>query len=186
MSGPGLVIIASAVVLLIAVVLVAWWLQLRRPRAMRAFATRHGLSYMGDTWVLGDCDFSLFRKGEKRSWSNVMTGQWNGVTVVYADYSFSDRDGRSSQTYVFSAVLTDLGCAMPEVEVTARSMVGDLADSLSAQGLRLGPKEFDQRFVVNSDDESFAYELLDGRMIDVLLQCPADLHVHFGPAPGTR
>jgi hypothetical protein len=172
-----IIALAGAAVL----VVLTLWLRARRMQAMRAFAAAHGLSYMGKTWVLGDCDFSLFRKGYRRSWSNVLSGSWNGVTMVYADYEFTERSGRSSQTYVFSTVVTDLGCVLPEVEVTARSMIGELAEELGVHGLEFESEEFNRRFVVHSDDERFAFELVDARMMEVLLAGPHDLHVHFGP-----
>jgi hypothetical protein len=111
----------------------------------------------------------------------VLSGTWNGVTLVYADYAFTERSGRSSQTYVFSTVVTDLGCVLPEVEVTARSMIGELADELGVHGLEFESEDFNRRFVVHSDDERFAFELVDARMMEVLLAGPHDLHVHFGP-----
>jgi hypothetical protein len=181
MSTATLAILVSAVAIAGLVVLLAVWLRARRVQAMRTFAAAHGLSYMGKTWVLGDCDFSLFRKGYRRSWSNVLSGTWNGVTLVYADYEFTERSGRSSQTYVYSTVVTDLGCVLPEVEVTARSVIGELAEQLGVHGLEFESEEFNRRFVVHSDDQRFAFELVDARMIEVLLGGPHDLHVHFGP-----
>ncbi|MBV9524697.1 MAG: hypothetical protein JOZ46_02645 [Candidatus Dormibacteraeota bacterium] len=176
-----LAIIVSALALVGLIALAGVWLTARRSRAMRRFAADNGFSYMGDTWVLGDCGFHLFRKGNRRRWSNVMSGAWNGTTLVYADYQFTENQGRSAQTYVFSAVVTDLGCTMPEVEVTSRSMLGELADQIDAGGLRFDSEEFDQRFVVSSDDEPFAKELVDGDMRQVLMGTPPELHVHFGP-----
>src|SRR6202140_933989 len=158
-----IIALAGAAVL----VVLTLWLRARRMQAMRTFAAAHGLSYMGKTWVLGDCDFSLFRKGYRRSWSNVLSGTWNGVTLVYADYEFTERSGRSSQTYVYSTVVTDLGCVLPEVEVTARSMIGELAEELGVHGLEFESEEFNRRFVVHSDDKRFAFELVDARMIEV-------------------
>src|SRR5437588_206395 len=106
MSTEASVAAILAVVAIVAVLIaVALWLNARRARAMRAFASNHGLSYMGKTWVLGDCDFSLFLKGSRRRWANVMSGTWNTTTAVYADYSFTENQGRSSQTYVFSVVV---------------------------------------------------------------------------------
>lgn len=181
MSPALLAIIVSAIALVGLLALGGVWLTARRSRAMRRFATEHALSYMGDTWVLGDCDFSLFRKGNRRRWSNVMSGTWNGTTLVYADYQFTENQGRSAQTYVFSAVVTDLGSTMPEVEVTSRSMVGELADELGEEALHFDSEEFNQRFVVSSDDSTFALELVDAEMRDVLMGTPPELHMHFGP-----
>lgn len=181
MSPALLAIIVSAVAVVALIVLGTVWFSTRRARAMRAFAGARGLSYMGRTWVLGDCDFALFGKGFRRGWRNVLTGAWNGTTVVYADYEFAEHEGRASHTYVFSIVVTDLGCVVPEVAVTARSLVGELASQLDADGVRFAEEEFQRRFVVHSDDERFARELIDGDMMHMLLAAPDGLHVHFGP-----
>jgi hypothetical protein len=125
----------------------------------------------------------------------VLSGQWNGTTLVYADYEFTE-DGQNSgdqddkqnpnqenanQTYAFSAVVADLGCRMPQVDVMARSMAGGLAEELGVQGVEFDNDLFNDRYVVESEDERFAQELIDDKMIDVLMQCPPDLHVQLGP-----
>ena len=181
MSPALLAIIVSALALVGLLALAGVWLTARRSRALRQFATEHGFSYMGDTWVLGDCGFHLFRKGNRRRWTNVMSGTWNGTTVVYADYQFTENQGRSAQTYVFSAVVSDLGCTVPEVEVTARSMLGELAEQLDTDAMHFDSEDFNQRFMVSSDDEAFARELVDADMRQVLMDTPPELHVHFGP-----
>src|ERR1700682_5736688 len=168
----GMLVLIIALAGAAVLVVLTLWLSARRMQAMRACAAPHGRSYMGKMWVLGDCDFSLFRKGYRRSWSNVLSGTWNGVTLVYADYEFTERSGRSSQTYVFSSVVTDLGCVLPEVEVTARSMIGELAEQLGVHGLEFESEEFNRRFVVHADDQRFGFELMDARMMEVLLGGP--------------
>ncbi len=75
---------------------------------------------------------------------------------------------------------------MPEVEVTARSVVGELAAEADMAGLPFDSEDFNRRFAVLAEDARFAHELIDPRMVEALLACPEDLHVHFGPEPDDR
>ncbi len=183
MSTLALLALVAGIAILAAIAgAVVAWSGVRRSQAIRSFASAHGMSYMGSTWVLGDCDFALFQKGYRRAWNNVVSGTWNSTTLVYADYQFTEGSGRSRQTYIFSIAVSDLGCQMPVVDVTSRSLVGELAEELGVHGLEFESEEFNRRYVVESEDERFAFELIDARMIEVLLVLPPGTHVQFGPS----
>jgi hypothetical protein len=161
---------------------VSYYLGQQRIRAIAAFAGAHGLTVQGRQWDHGDCGFSLFDMGNRRSWRNVLRGAWNGLPVTYCDYTYVTGSGKNQNTVSFSNVIGQLGMQMPWVTVAPRSVIGALAErSVGAPGIRFESIEFNDRFDVQSGDSSFAVELIDARMIETLLGLDHGYHVVFGP-----
>jgi hypothetical protein len=102
--------------------------------------------------------------------------------VTYCDYSYVVSDGKNQNTISWSNVLTPLGAPMPQVTVSPRSALGAIAEkSIGAPGIRFQSIDFNDRFDVQSDDNEFAVELIDARMIELLLELDHGYHVVFGP-----
>jgi hypothetical protein len=154
----------------------------QRIRDMRTFAAAHALTVVGSRWDLGDCGFSLFDMGTRRSWGNVLRGTWGGLPVTSCDYTYVQQSGRSSETFSFSNVISPLGMQMPWVTVTPRSAIGVLAErSIGAPGIRFESIDFNDHYDVHTSDEAFAVELIDAQMIETLLALDHGCHVVFGP-----
>lgn len=153
----------------------------QRIRDMRTFAAAHALTVIGSRWDLGDCGFSLFDMGNRRSWRNVLRGTWGGLPVTYCDYTYVQQSGRNTETFSFSNVISPLGMQMPWVTVTPRSAIGVLAErSVGAPGIRFESIDFNDHYDVHASDEAFAVELIDAQMIETLLTLHG-CHVVFGP-----
>lgn len=169
-------------VVVVVVGVVSYFVQQQRVRDIRAFAAAHALVAKGNEWDLGDCEFSLFQKGNRRYWRNVMQGTWNGLGVAYCDFSYVVQSGKSSETYSFSNVVSPLGMDIPWVTVSPRSVLGAFAEkSVGAPGVRFKSIDFNDRFDVQSSDDAFAVELIDAQMIETLLGFDHGVHVVFGP-----
>ncbi len=176
----GLIFCAGFVVVLVGAV--AYLRVQQRVRSIKLFASLNGLVLMGSGWDLGDCDFTLFNEGNRRYWRNVMRGPWGGLPVTYCDYTYVVSEGRSENTFSFSNVITILGMQIPHVTVSPRSVIGAFAErTVGAPGIRFESIEFNDRFDVHSSDESFAVELIDAQMIQLLLSLDHGCHVVFGP-----
>lgn len=176
----GLVFVGGFLVVLVGAV--AYLRMRQRVRAIKLFASLNSLVLMGSSWDLGDCDFTLFDQGNRRYWRNVMRGHWGGLPVTYCDYSYVVSEGRSENTYSFSNVVTALGMQVPYVTVSPRSAIGEFAErTVGAPGIRFELIEFNDRFDVHSSDQSFAVELIDAQMIELLLGLDHGYHVVFGP-----
>jgi len=161
---------------------VSFFVAQQRVRDIRAFAVAHSLSVLGNGWDLGDCEFALFRAGNRRYWRNVLRGQWQALPVTYCDYSYVVSEGRNQSTVSFSNVLGTLGMRIPWVTVMPRSVIGAFAErTVGAPGIRFESIEFNDRFDVHSSDEAFAVELIDAQMIETLLALDRRCHVVFGP-----
>jgi Protein of unknown function (DUF3137) len=175
--------LVSAVVF-IAVLLgaAAYFRMQQRVRSIKLFASLNKLVLMGSDWDLGDCGFGLFNEGNRRYWRNIMRGPWSGLPVTYCDFTYVVNEGRSENTFSFSNVIGVLGMPIPSVTVSPRGVIGAFAErTVGAPGIRFESIEFNDRFDVHSDDESFAVELIDAQMIETLLSLDHGYHVAFGP-----
>ena len=180
MNSSGALILLFVLVLAVGLAAVAY-LVVQRTRGMKAFAAAHGLRYSGSSWELGDCGFQLLTRGNHRRWTHVLDGAWQGLPVAYADYQYTDQQGRNSQTFRFSVVVINIPLATPQVEVAPRGLLGRLVEAVgSGSGLQFESEEFNHRFVVHCADPRFAYELIDARMMETLLRQDPGLHLTFG------
>jgi hypothetical protein len=177
-----MLLLYGILVLVVVVGVVSYFVQQQRVRDIRAFAAAHTLVAKGNQWDLGDCEFSLFQKGNRRYWRNVMQGTWNELAVAYCDFSYVVQSGKNSETYSFSNVVSPLGMEMPWVTVSPRGVIGAFAEkSVGAPGVRFESIDFNDRFDVQSSDDGFAVELIDAQMIETLLSFDHGVHVVFGP-----
>jgi hypothetical protein len=111
-----------------------------------------------------------------------MQGTWNGLPSVYCDYTYVVQAGRNTETFSFSNVVSALGMEIPWVTVSPRGILGTLAEkSVGAPGVRFESIDFNDRFDVQSSDDTFAVELIDAQMIETLLSLDHAMHVVFGP-----
>jgi hypothetical protein len=177
-----MLLLCGIVVVVLVAGVASYFVAQQRVRDIRAFAAAHTLVAKGNQWDLGDCGFSLFDKGNRRYWRNVMQGAWGGLPVTYCDFSYVVQSGKSSETYSFSNVVSSLGMEMPWVTVSPRGMIGAFAErSVGAPGVRFESIDFNDRFDVQSSDDAFAVELIDAQMIETLLALDHGVHVVFGP-----
>jgi len=174
--------VSVLVVVLVAAVVgaIAWYAyrsKQKRREALFVFATQHRMDYSReDTFDLPDAyGFALFRKGDGRGCENVMTGTWNGLAVREADYWYyeqsSDGKGGTTRTYsYFSVVLADLSCSVPHLTIGRETLMTKLADHLGFRDIEFESEQFNRQFRVGSDDRQFAFQMIDARMMEWLLQ----------------
>jgi len=171
--------ISFAVALLVAGL--AWWAGHRRRQAFRAFARSHGLRYdVHDRLGLDQIPFRLFRKGDGRTISNVLSGPWRGEPMHAFDYRYYEEhtapNGDTGRTtYRFTCVVLEVEAAFPHLAADREGFVSRVGSALGSRDIEFESEEFNRRFHVASVDRKFAYELLDARMMQWLLHLPNDV-----------
>jgi Protein of unknown function (DUF3137) len=166
-----------ALVLAVAVgaVVVSFYLKAKRREAFRAFALEHGLEYSPeDPFGLLEWPFGLFQRGEGRGIENVLWGRWEGQPMQAFDYWYftesTDSKGRRHRSYRhFSCALIEVGAAFPHLEMAREGLFSRLADHLGLEDIEFESPEFNRRYNVKAQNQRFAYELLDGRMLEWLV-----------------
>jgi hypothetical protein len=121
--------------------------------------------------------FELFTRGHSRSAFNTMRGSidvWTmPVRFQMGDYTYSitTSNGKSSstRTYEVSYVLLELPFAgVPDLTIRPEGVLDSMAQALGFQDIDFEDVEFSRRFVVQSADKRFAYDLCHPRMIEFL------------------
>ena len=166
-------------VLIIAVavgsIVLSLYLKAKRRDAFRAFAGRYGLEYaQGDPLGVVAWPFSLFRRGAGRGIENYLWGPWEGQPVQAFDFWYytesTDGQGHRTRSYHrFSCALVEVAASFPHLEIAREGVFTRLADHLGLEDIEFESPEFNRRYNVKAKDRRFAYELLDARMIEWLV-----------------
>ncbi len=153
----------------IALVLLRGRQERRRRARFTAFAKERGLEYRAeDPFDLVDERFRIFRRGEERRCTNVLWGEWKGLSLRYADYEYWLR-GRRANTAYRSIVLFDLPIDAPSTSIRRANILTRAADAAGVQDIDFESEEFNREYRVASEDPKFARALVDARMMRWLL-----------------
>jgi len=168
------------VVLLLAAVAAGFLVQQQakqnRRTALAALASQLGLQYVArDTLRIIDFPFDLFQKGDGRGIENMMWGAVDGVNVRLFDYWYYDetRDskGVSSGSYKrFTCAISEIPADCPHLSVRREGVFSHLADHLGMADIAFESDDFNREFEVRCSDQKFAFSLVDGRMMEWLMQ----------------
>jgi hypothetical protein len=159
--------------------LLAWWARRRgddRQRALMLLCRHAGLDFapldiLGDTMWL---PFPMFGR-ERSGTENVVWDRARGTETRVFDFWYQepkDEGGYGPRRRLTCAVVP-LPTACPRLRVAPRDTGEDVREALELQhevSLELG--EFNRRFVVESDDQRFAFAFLEQRMMEGLLALP--------------
>jgi hypothetical protein len=121
-------------------------------------------------------------QGHNRSAYNVLHGQYGGFQVKAFDYVYhttetsTDSEGRTTTREVahyFSAVLFDVGTAMPSLLIRPESFFDKIAAALGFDDIDFESAEFSRKFFVKASDKKFAFDVIHPRMMEYLMENPA-------------
>lgn len=121
-----------------------------------------------DPFGLVDERFRIFRRGEERRCTNVLSGEWKGLRIRYADYEYWLR-GKRAQTSYRSIVLFELPIDAPRTSIRRENVLTRTADAAGVEDIDFESEEFNRTFRVSGDDPEFARALVDARMMAWLL-----------------
>lgn len=152
------------------------YLKAKRREAFRIFARRHGFQYAeGDPFELLGWPFDLFRRGDGRGIENTLWGNWKDQPMQAFDYWYytesTNSKGQRSRSYRrFSCALVEVPAAFHHLVVAREGIFSRLADHLGFDDIEFESPEFNRRYNVKAADRKFAYELLDARMLEWLVE----------------
>lgn len=189
---------------IVVVVGIAAWLghqaQVARREALARVANRLGLRFDAEPRDWGGGFFSsgaplapfpVFDKGHSRRSSNHLEGElqvWDrALGLTLGDYRYRITSGsgknRSTRTYELSFLLVRLpfGAGLPGLRVRREGFGDRIAAAVGFDDIDFESAEFSRRFHVSSGDRRFAYNLIDPRMIEFLLDVePPEFAVNEG------
>ncbi len=143
-------------------------------RALTALAARIGFTFSkADVDRVVDLPFGIFRQGNKRAVENVVSGTHEGVPMRLFDYWYYVSDGRSGSYRRFTCALATVAIACPELRIGHENALTRLGGDLGVRDIELEYDDFNRRFRVKCGDQKFAFSLLDGKMMQWLLDADA-------------
>lgn len=127
----------------------------------------------------------ILGRGFERGFDGMVSGTRNGVPVHVGDYWYCDNDnnhgGLFGPSYArFSVVFAELGLELPEIRIDGETAIDRAADKVVSTDIDFESEVFNRRYRVHGADREYAYELLDARMIDLLLSTPGPQSYEVG------
>jgi hypothetical protein len=149
-----------------------------RLAAMRGWAAERGL-FFNEEKVRGFDDeypgFDCLGSGRNRYAHNIMVGTLDGLEAKLFDYHYQTRSrdskGRTrTRTHRFSAVLVHPGFAIRPITVRREGMFDKVKAAFGWDDINFESAEFSRRYYVACEDKRWAYDVIHGKIMDLLLK----------------
>jgi hypothetical protein len=119
--------------------------------------------------------FALFERGDGRGVENVMWGRKDDVAMWLFDYWYyeTQSDGRGSRSrryFRFTCAVMTIDADCPSLRIAHEGFFSRVGNVLGFKDIELEFDDFNKEFRVRCKDQKFAFSLLDGRMMEWLMQ----------------
>ncbi|HEX6356745.1 DUF3137 domain-containing protein [Actinophytocola sp.] len=165
--------------LLVAAVIGALWYFQRLAHKKKvaeftAYAAKRGWRYREKDHELADRFTGRpFGIGHGRRVTHVLRGSHRDRDVLVFQYTYKETTGagdeRKTEIYHRTVAALPTPAPRPTLEVTRKGLGRKLLDVFGGRGLRLDSEEFNKTFVVETEDETFARDVLGPGMVEWLL-----------------
>jgi hypothetical protein len=156
------------------------WFQYRsrqkRRQELAAIAQSLGFQFsIADPERTTDLPFGLFEKGRRRGTENVMWGTHHDLPLKVFDYWYYEeqsdgRGGRTRQYYRFTCAIVTIAASCPPLRIGHEGFFSRIGNAMGFKDVELEYDDFNRAYRVHCDDQKFAFSLLDGQMMEWLLQ----------------
>ena len=151
-----------------------WYFQIRRQvkrrRAIATLARSISFEYFqDDTQGITAMPFWLFRQGRGHKAQNVISGVHNKLPLKIFDYEYYTDAGKSRDYHRFTCAILTIPAACPPLSLSRENVLTRLVDHIDHHDVKLEYDDFNRRFRVSSEHQNFAFCLLDGKMMQWLL-----------------
>jgi len=172
---------ALAVLAAFASLVVVWWRLKRRgdrQRALMVLCDRAGLDFApmdlatGTAWL----PFPMFGKHDSGT-ENVVWDRSRGPGIRVFDFWFADESGEQplAPREHRTCAVVPMSASCPRLRIAPRALADEARSLLGMREVRLDLEAFNQRFVVESEDERFAIAFLEQRLMEGLLALPSSV-----------
>jgi len=174
--------IIVVIALVVAIAIFAHKQAEQRRQALAALAQELGLSFdPGEDRSRDDqfSQFAIFNRGRSRVAYNTLSGEIamgdHRLQAVMGDYRYTvtrqSGKNRSTRTYRLSYLLVGMPYpSIPKLLVRSENFFDKLAGFVGFDDIDFESDEFSRKFHVSSSNKRFAYDLIDPRMMEFLMQ----------------
>ena len=187
-AGPILLVIVVIIGAIVAAVIAAKKAHERR-MALRAWAENLGWRFSPEKDHGMDERFATFdklREGSDRYAENVMRGEHEGLTCWafdyhYETYSTNSKGQRTTHHHWHSMVIVDSRLALQPLSIGREHFFHKIAGALGWDDIDFESAEFSRKFLVRAPDRRWAYDVINQRAMELLLDSPRFAIELFGP-----
>ncbi len=171
---PALVIIA-VIAFVVGAFVISKKLAAQRAAELQSVAAQAGLEFSATDATRYDAmGFDLFRKGDERSWKNVMWQASNpqGARVFeyqYTTHSTDSKGNRTSSTTHHTVTVFDVPANCAHLTIGPENMATRLADHIGMRDIEFESEEFNRMFNIKCPDRQFASAFCDAQMMQWLM-----------------
>ncbi len=113
-------------------------------------------------------------QGSNRYAYNVLRGMYRGHPVIVFDYHYEthsrdSKGNRKTSHHYFLFFILRFDANFPELVISREGFFSKIAQFFGYDDIDFESAEFSRKFVVRSPDKKFAYDIINARMIDYLL-----------------
>ena len=160
----------------------AWHLENKRATELQSLASSLGLSFRRAVDSTADgrfARFAMFRRGRRRvAWNTIQGVVSRGgheVEIEMGDFRYTVESGsgknRKSRTHRFSYLVAHNPIGeCPETIIRREGIFDRVVGVLGFDDIDFESDEFSRRYHVSSDDKRFAYDLIDPRIMEYVLE----------------
>jgi len=146
--------------------------QVRHARRLKEFAEQHGWAYRaeGNDLVAGLAGFP-FGTGSSRAAEDVVEGNYSGLAVASYTYTYDNQvAGEYAGEQVFTITQATLAARFPRLDLVPEDMGTRVLSPFGLADIDLESAEFNRKWRVLSADKRYAIDVVDPRMMQVLLR----------------
>ncbi len=175
-----LMVLATGVVVVAIVFYFTCFARRRRMLALMEWANNENLDFDPD----GDgTEASLFPELNSlpptaECAENVFTGLWRGYAIHAFDYHFSKQTDPTSSEGVLSVLIVEAPCPLKPLFLRPKQLKDSVAQVMGAVAIQFETAAFNRRFLVQAADRKWAYDVLQPRALELLLQA-APFNIEF-------
>lgn len=146
----------------------------QRREAWLLLATELGCQYSSeDSYALKESTLhDLFQKGHSRRVSNVLSGKHRDRDLKCFDYRYTTGSGKNQQTHCCTCLLLTPPLPFQPLWIRPESFLDELGSLVGVDDIDFESHEFSKRFYVKCGDRKFAYDILHGKVMELLLRHP--------------
>jgi hypothetical protein len=149
-----------------------------RQAAMAAWAAERQLYYHADK-VRGFNkeypSFGCLKTGSNRFAYNIIGGKWEGFEMKMFDYHYettsTDSEGNTTtHTHRFSAVIVEPPFATRQIMIRPEGMFDKMKAAFGWDDINFESAEFSRKYYVACEDKRWAYDVIHGKIMELLLK----------------
>ncbi len=154
------------------IALVGFVMSARRRKALEALAQQRGWQFSttdpGDR-VNSYLGYHPFGVGHGRRVLNVMQGTVELQAFEAFQYRYTTGAGKNQHTYVVSVAAAPMPIRAPGLSLQHENLGLKIFDALGGEDIDFEDDAFSRRYWVKCDDRKFAYDVIDPRMMEFLM-----------------